>query len=111
MSLVLVHRVRYCAGASCRLSGYSGHRAERAPSASVANDESPGGISPPGAPRTVHDPLESHGSRCSTVGTSATGFTSSTGSSCCQMASVGPQLRLNNAAPTVQLPLQGLHPY
>src|SRR5215471_4818696 len=29
--------------------------------------ESPGGISPPGAPRTVHDPLESHGSRCSTV--------------------------------------------
>src|ERR1700736_3018774 len=29
------------------------------------NDESPGGISPPGAPRTVHDPLESHGSRCS----------------------------------------------
>jgi len=29
--------------------------------------ESPGGISPPGAPRTVHDALESHGSRCSTV--------------------------------------------
>ena len=30
-------------------------------------DESPGGVSPPGAPRTVHDPLESHGSRCSAV--------------------------------------------
>ena len=29
--------------------------------------ELPGGISPPGAPRTVHDPLESHGSRCSAV--------------------------------------------
>ena len=29
--------------------------------------ESPGGISPSGAPRTVHDPLESHGSRCSAV--------------------------------------------
>src|SRR6202022_2321457 len=29
--------------------------------------ESPGGIPPPGAPRTVHDPLESHGSRCSAV--------------------------------------------
>src|SRR5215472_17299957 len=29
--------------------------------------ESPGGISPPGAPRTVRDPLESHGSRCSAV--------------------------------------------
>src|SRR5262249_46710120 len=34
---------------------------------SVADAESPGGISPPGAPRTVHDPLESHGSRCSAV--------------------------------------------
>jgi hypothetical protein len=29
--------------------------------------ESPGGVSPPGAPRTVHDPLESHGSRCPAV--------------------------------------------
>src|SRR5262249_48613387 len=29
--------------------------------------ESPGGLSPPGAPKTVHDPLESHGSRCSAV--------------------------------------------
>src|SRR4051794_17179561 len=27
--------------------------------------ESPGGISPPGAPRSVHEPLDSHGSRCS----------------------------------------------
>src|SRR5258705_11181720 len=31
------------------------------------------------------------------------GFTSSTGSSCCQLASVGPWPRLNNAAPSVQL--------
>jgi hypothetical protein len=29
--------------------------------------ESPGGIAPPGAPRTVRDPLESHGSRCSAI--------------------------------------------
>src|SRR5262245_36075777 len=29
--------------------------------------ESPEGVSPSGAPRTVHDPLESHGSRCSAV--------------------------------------------
>src|SRR5258705_13588095 len=29
--------------------------------------ESPGGISPPGAPRSVHEPLDSHGSRCSAV--------------------------------------------
>ena len=69
---------------------------------SVAIVESPGGISPPGAPKTVREPLDSHGSRCSTVGTRATGFTSSTGSSCCQMASVGPWPRLNNAAPSVQ---------
>src|ERR1035441_5197364 len=32
----------------------------------------------------------------------ASSFTSSTGSSCCQMASVGPWPRLNNAAPSVQ---------
>src|SRR6201997_798257 len=38
-----------------------------ASASSVAIVESPGGISPPGAPRTVHDPLESHGSRCSAV--------------------------------------------
>src|SRR5258705_8622722 len=31
------------------------------------------------------------------------GFTSSTGSSCCQLVSVGPWPRLNNAAPSVQL--------
>ena len=68
-----------------------------------AMDESPGGISPPGAPKTVREPLDSHGSRCSTVGKRAAGFTSSTGSSCCQLASVGRWSRLNNAAPSVQL--------
>src|SRR5258708_25227667 len=31
------------------------------------------------------------------------GFTSSTGSACCQLASVGPWPRLNKAAPSVQL--------
>jgi hypothetical protein len=56
----------------------------------------------PGARKTVREPLDSHGSRCSTVGTRATGFTSPTGSSCCLMASVGPWPRLNNAAPSVQ---------
>src|SRR5262245_19053432 len=34
-------------------------------SGSLALVESPGGISPPGAPRTVRDPLESHGLRFS----------------------------------------------
>src|SRR5436309_13909727 len=47
--------------------------------------ESPGGISPPGAPRTVHDPLESHGFRCSAVAMS-NGFALSTGSSRCGLA-------------------------
>src|SRR5262249_22258274 len=47
--------------------------------------ESPGGISPPGAPRTVHDPLESHGSRCSAV--ALNGFALPTGSSRFQLAS------------------------
>ena len=70
---------------------------------SDVKDESPGGISPPGAPKSVREPLDSHGSRCSTVGRRAAGFTSSTGSSCCQLASVGRWSRLNNAAPSVQL--------
>src|SRR5215211_8957819 len=30
-------------------------------------DESPGGLSPPGAPRTVREPLDSYGSRCSAI--------------------------------------------
>ena len=46
---------------------HSGHREALKPEASVAIVELPGGISPSGAPRTVHDPLESHGSRCSAV--------------------------------------------
>ena len=81
---------------------------------SVVKDESPGGISPPGAPKTVREPLDSHGSRCSTVGKRAAGlYASSTGSSLCrQLASVGRWSRLNNAAPSVQLPLQSrLRPY
>jgi hypothetical protein len=42
--------------------------AQDAPKAAVAiRVESPGGVSPPGAPRTVHEPLDSHGSRCSAV--------------------------------------------
>jgi hypothetical protein len=39
------------------------------PAMLVTHVESPGGISPPGAPRTVREPLDSHGSRCSAVGT------------------------------------------
>src|SRR6516164_8714931 len=48
--------------ATCPLSGRSDHVTSIS---SVANVESPGGIAPPGAPRSVHEPLDSHGSRCS----------------------------------------------
>src|ERR1019366_2909761 len=34
-----------------------------------AKVESRGGISPPRAPKTVREPLDSHGSRCSAIGT------------------------------------------
>jgi len=66
--------------------GSKGKRTRRGPLQSGAFVESPGGISPPGAPRTVHDPLESHGSRCSAI--ASNGFASSTGSSRFQLASV-----------------------
>jgi hypothetical protein len=33
----------------------------------VTHVESPGGLSPPGAPRSVREPLDSYGSRCSAV--------------------------------------------
>src|ERR1700724_1241721 len=44
-----------------------GQRPWHVPDAPCAGVESPGGVSPPGAPRTVHEPLDSHGSRCSAV--------------------------------------------
>ena len=46
---------------------WSGRKEVTDGDANDANVESPEGLSPPGAPRTVHDPLESHGSRCSAV--------------------------------------------
>src|SRR6516225_4046431 len=57
-------RPRACRPDDVRSSGKTG---SRLPGQTDAIDESPEGISPPGAPRTVHDPLESHGSRCSAV--------------------------------------------
>ena len=60
-------------------------------------DESRGGISPPRAPRTVREPLDSYGSRCPAVVERL-----------CLVhrllpLPVGPWSRLNNAAPWVQL--------
>src|ERR1019366_5191308 len=67
-----------------------------------AKVESRGGISPPRAPKTVREPLDSTAPDVRPLAHAASGFASSTGSSCCQMASVGPWPRLNNAAPSVR---------
>ena len=63
----LWHRTESLGGATIAtaIQGYNRH-AERMP-VMPALVESPGGLSPPGAPRTVHDRFESHGSRCSAV--------------------------------------------
>jgi hypothetical protein len=45
----------------------SGQRPPRYFATSVSPDGRPEGVFTPGAPRTVHDPLESHGSRCPAV--------------------------------------------
>src|SRR6516164_468094 len=44
---------------------HSGHSASA--EATALDVESPGGLSPPGAPRSVREPLDSYGSRCSAV--------------------------------------------
>ena len=62
---VVALRERLSAPADRRLSGVKLTLPDERRISAVV--ESPGGISPPGAPRTVHDPLESHGSRCSAV--------------------------------------------
>src|ERR1700704_3973052 len=70
-----------------------------------AHVESPGGISPLGAPKTVREPLDSHGSRCSTVGTQAAGFTSSTGSSCCHYGFSWPVASVEQTQPLRSSPI------
>ncbi len=65
--------------------------------------ESPGGISPPGAPRTVRESLDSHGSRCSTVD-----MHRAHAKRLCLVPGllplpVGPEPRQNNAATSVKL--------
>src|SRR5450756_2879972 len=57
-----------CAAKFVRYWSNSGQRWILARDGLSAFVESPGGISPPGAPRSVREPLDSHGSRCSAVG-------------------------------------------
>src|SRR5271157_3216003 len=49
----------------CEMSAHRDEAAERRRGVTDEFVESPGGISPPGAPRSMHEPLDSHGSRCS----------------------------------------------
>ncbi len=51
------------------------------------------------APRTVHEPLDSHGSRCSAIGTHVQWPCLVPG---LLLSPVGPEARLKNAAPSVQ---------
>src|SRR5262249_35011063 len=48
-------------------SGRCSHEAIFGAQLFVANVEWPGGLSPPGSPRTVREPLDSYGSRCSAI--------------------------------------------
>ncbi len=82
-----------------------------APKASVAIDESPGGISPPGAPKTVREPLDSHGSRCSTVGRRAAGFASVHGLLLLPDGFSWPVVSAEQRSPFGPAPLQSLRPY
>src|ERR1035437_9302089 len=68
----------------------------------VADVESPGGISPPGAPRSVREPLDSHGSRCSAVGTRGQQLYLVHGLLLLPVGFSWPVARLNNAAPSLQ---------
>ncbi len=70
--------------------------------------ESPGGISPPGAPRTVREPLDSHGSRCSAIGTHLQWL--------CLIhrappVASWPWASAEQRSPFGPVPLQNLHPY
>ena len=101
-----VHRLQ-CASAIMLVPAASLRKTMRNLRLQCEIGESPGGISPPGAPRTVREPLDSHGSRCSAV-------------------EMHQRLCLSLGAPPVAgwlrawaeqrgpfgpAPLQGLHPY
>jgi 3-oxoadipate enol-lactonase len=66
LSLARVHWVGESSGGIIGLVLAAAHP-ERIASLVLCNVESPGGLSPPGAPRSVREPLGSYGSRCSAV--------------------------------------------
>ena len=70
-----------------------------------------GGISPPGAPRTAREPLDSYGSRCSTVGRRAAGFASVHGLLLLQNGVSWPVASAEQRSPFGPTPLQSLRPY
>src|SRR5450830_275921 len=73
--------------------------------------ESPGGISPPGAPRSVREPLDSHGSRCSAVGTRGQQLYLVHGLLLLPVGFSWPVASVEQCSPFAPAPLQDLHHY
>ena len=78
---------------------------------STAIVESPGGISPPGAPRSVREPLDSHGSRCSAVGTRGQQLYLVHGLLLLPVGFSWPVASVEQCSPFAPAPLQNLHRY
>ena len=94
-----------------RYWGHSGHWSALAWNALVAFVESPGGISPPGAPRSVREPLDSHGSRCSAVGTRGQQLYLVHGLLLLPVGFSWPVASVEQCSPFAPAPLQDLHHY
>jgi hypothetical protein len=73
--------------------------------------ESPGGISRPGAPRSVREPLHSHGSRCSAVGTRGQQLYLVHGLLLLPVGFSWPVASVEQCSPFAPAPLQDLHHY
>src|ERR1700731_4421322 len=63
----MLHVYGGTADQSNALGNLSGAQTAFTLDAAISPVESPGGLSPPGAPRSVREPLGSYGSRCSAV--------------------------------------------
>src|ERR1017187_5394270 len=93
------------------MSVYGGQKWVLARDGLSANVESPGGISPPGAPRSVREPLDSHGSRCSAVGTRGQQLYLVHGLLLLPVGFSWPVASVEQCSPFAPAPLQDLHHY
>jgi hypothetical protein len=99
------------AAAFVRYWSNSGQRSILAGDGLSAFVESPGGISPPGAPRSVREPLDSHGSRCSAVGTRGQRLCLVHGLLLLPVGFSWPVASVEQCSPFAPAPLQDLHHY